>query len=102
MLVVALPAPDKLTIYPDDEEVCRIEIIYRSGTSGGCSAGMGSCAARCGCVIGTLNLVDKWAAATGLGYLKQQLDLQRSTVFAKPRRQVRSLLRSGPQAGYEH
>lgn len=75
MLVVALPAPDKLTIYPDDEEVCRFESSYRSGTSGGCSAGMGSGAAPCCCVIGTLNLIGKWAAATGLGGLKQQLDL---------------------------
>ena len=75
MLVVALPAPDKLMIYPDDEEVCRIETSYRSGTSGGCSAGMDSCAAPCGCVIGTLNLIGKWAAATGPGGLKQQLDL---------------------------
>jgi hypothetical protein len=75
MLVVALPAPDKLTIYPDDEEVCRIETSYRSGTSGGRSAGMGSDAAPCGCVIRTLNLIGKRAAAAGLGGLKQQLDL---------------------------
>lgn len=75
MLVVAPPGPDKLTIYPDDEEVCRIETSYRSGTSGGCTAGMGSGAAPCCCVIGTLNLIGKWEAATGPGGLKQQLDL---------------------------